>query len=71
VRRQSDWPNNRRCFVLIHENARAERARERLSSGVPAASEVLTKEVRPPNRCHPERKRGSSPKLLDHTSQLG
>ena len=71
VRRQSDGPNGRRCFVLIHENAGAERARERLASGVPAASEVLTKEVRPPNGCHPVRKRGNSPKLLDHTSQPG
>src|SRR2546430_12544935 len=71
VRRQSDGPNGRRCFVLIHENAGAERAREWLASGVPAASEVLTKEGRPPNGCHPVRKRGNSPKPFDHTSQPG
>src|SRR5438270_6659165 len=38
VRRQSDWPNDRRCFVLIHESARAERARERLASRFGVAS---------------------------------
>jgi len=59
VRRQSDGPNGRRCFVLIHENARAERARERLASGIRVASEVLNKEgrVHHPSKCHPERKR--------------
>src|SRR5207244_5724261 len=46
VRRQSDGPNGRRCFILIHENARAERARERLASGIRVASEVLNKEER-------------------------
>ena len=46
VRRQSDWPNGRRCFVLIHESAREERARQRLASGVRVAREVLNKEGR-------------------------
>jgi len=32
VRRESNGPNGRRCFVLVHESARAERARERLAS---------------------------------------
>src|SRR3989440_7569118 len=38
VRRQSDGPNGRRCFVLIHKSARAERARERLASRFGVAS---------------------------------
>src|SRR5882762_6880238 len=46
VRRRSDWRNGRRRFVLIHESARAERARERLASGVRVASEVLNNEGR-------------------------
>jgi hypothetical protein len=46
VRRQSDWRNGRRRFVLIHESARGERARERLASGVRVASELLNNEGR-------------------------
>jgi hypothetical protein len=46
VRRESDGPHGRRCFVLIHERARAKRARERLASGVRVASEALNNEER-------------------------
>ena len=46
VRGPSDWRNGRWRFVLIHESAGAERARERLASGVRVASEVSNNEGR-------------------------
>ena len=68
VRRRSDGRNDWRRFVLIHESARAERARERLASGVRVASEVLHNEGRVHQLVVIERKRGHHQNCVDHTS---